>query len=78
MAYPLVMETSDHSPCVITIGTDIPQGKVFRFENYWLEHEHFMNVVTHGWSILVNASDKAKVITEKFKNLRRVLRAYQA
>jgi hypothetical protein len=34
----MVMETSDHTPCVISIATDIPKGNIFRFENYWMEH----------------------------------------
>lgn len=43
-----------------------------------MEHEHFMDVVSHGQSNPIQASDKAKIITEKFKNLRRKLRAWQA
>lgn len=30
----LSRQTSDHVPCLITITTDIPKGKIFRFENY--------------------------------------------
>jgi hypothetical protein len=40
-ASPLTMETSDHVPCVISISTQIPRKSIFRFENYWLEHEIF-------------------------------------
>lgn len=36
--YPLVMETSDHVPCVVSISTSIPRKSIFRFENYWMEH----------------------------------------
>ena len=74
----LTMETSDHSPCLISINTTIPKGKVFRFENYLMEHEQFLNVVQHGWTLPTFQSDPAKVITAKFKNLRRVIRAWQA
>jgi len=74
----LTMETSDHSPCLISINTTIPKGKVFRFENYLMEHEHFLNIVQHGWALPTFQSDPAKVITAKFKNLRRVIRAWQA
>jgi hypothetical protein len=51
MSYPntsataLAMEPSDHVPYVISIGTSIPKASIFRFENYWMEHEQFMNVV---------------------------------
>jgi hypothetical protein len=42
-----------------------------------MEHEHFMDVVRHGWSIPVFQADKAKFLSAKFKNLRRVLKAWQ-
>lgn len=34
IASPLVHETSDHVPCVISISTKIPRKPIFRFENY--------------------------------------------
>lgn len=68
----LTMETSDHVPCLITAKTAIPKGRAFRFDNYLIEHEQFMNVVQHG------LTDCAKVISTKFKNLRRVIKAWQA
>lgn len=60
MAYPLIMETPDHTSCVVSIGIDIPKGNIFMFENYWMEHDQFIDVVAHGWPILVNCIDKAK------------------
>jgi endonuclease/exonuclease/phosphatase family metal-dependent hydrolase len=74
---PLVMEPSDHVSCVISINTKIPKGKIFRFENNWMEHEHFMDIVAHGWNLPVFQTDKAKCLSAKFKNLRRVLKAWQ-
>lgn len=71
-------DVSDHVPWNIHINTSIPKGKVFIFENYWMKLPDFMSVVAHGWSVPVNVTDKAKVITAKFKNLRRVLKAWQA
>jgi exonuclease III len=38
--------TSDHIPCVITIQTQIPGSKVFRFENYWIAHPGFLQTVS--------------------------------
>ena len=72
------METSNHVPCLITASTNIPKGKIFRFENYLNEHEHFFNVVQHAWSLPLPQLDMAKLITEKFKNVRRVIRAWQS
>lgn len=72
------METSDHVPCVITIPTDIPKSINFRFENYWMEHEDFLCVVQHGWNVTTQQVDKSKIISAKFKNLKRLLKAWQS
>lgn len=37
----LARSTLDHTPCVVQIGTDIPKANIFRFENFWIEHEGF-------------------------------------
>jgi hypothetical protein len=65
----LVMEPSDHVPCVISISTNIPKGNIFRFENYWMEHENFIDVVAHGWSLPVEQAHKAKKLSAKLKIL---------
>jgi hypothetical protein len=72
--FPLVKPTSDHVPCVIAIGTKIPRAKIFRFENYSLEHSDFKQVVQNIWNIPVGYSDSAKRINAKFKSLRRGLK----
>jgi len=68
-------ETMFHVPCLVTISTNIPKSGTFRFENYLMEHEHFMDIVQHGWALPTIHSDKAKIISGKFKNLRRVIKA---
>jgi hypothetical protein len=72
------MEPYDYVPCVISNNTSILRANIFRFENYWMEHEHFLEGVSHGWSVPAPQQDAAKTLTTKFKNLRRVLRAWQA
>jgi hypothetical protein len=72
------MEPSDHVPCVVSINTSIPKSSIFRFENYWMDHEHFLAVVAHGWAVHTAQTDSAKILTAKFKNLRRVLKAWQS
>ena len=42
---PLAKTAFDHVPCVVTIKTSIPMSNLFRFENYWLELEGFMDCV---------------------------------
>ena len=39
---PLAKITSDHIPCRISISTKIPKSNVFRFENFWAEHDDFL------------------------------------
>lgn len=76
-AYPLVMETSDHVPCVISVSTAIPKHFLFRFENYWLHHPEFFNVVQNSWGYDPPLSDPAKFLTAKFKNLRAALKEWK-
>jgi hypothetical protein len=74
----LSRDVSDHSPCLISVSTDIPKTNIFRFENHWILHEDFMGVLQYGWSIPVSSQDKEKLLGAKFKNLRRVLRSWQS
>jgi hypothetical protein len=76
LVYPLVKPTSDHVPCVISIGTSIPKARVFRFENYWLQHSDFKQIVENSWKILVGYTDPAKRITAKLKNLRKSIKTW--
>jgi hypothetical protein len=72
----LSRDTSDHMPCLVSISTDIPKGKIIHFENYWMMHDEFMEKVALGWKFPTIESDKAKKMMLKFKNLRRVLRQW--
>lgn len=71
------METSDHVPCLVTVSTDIPRSHIFRFENFWLQHDDFAQQVQLGWVSPFSISDPAKNITAKFKNLRSVLKQWK-
>jgi hypothetical protein len=50
---------------------------VFRFENYWLLSDQFSGILSDCWSMPVQESDCAKIITAKFKNLRKKIREWQ-
>lgn len=63
----LTMEVSDHVPCLIKASTEVPKGSIFLFENYWMEHEHFLAVVQHGWQLPIVSGDPTKRITAKLK-----------
>jgi hypothetical protein len=73
----LVMKTSDHWSCNITISTAIPKGQIFRCDNYWLQHPFFLQTAQQARVSTVQHPDKAKSITTRFKNLRKTLRAWQ-
>ncbi|XP_066344156.1 uncharacterized protein [Miscanthus floridulus] len=74
----LIMEVSDHSPLVISISTDIPKAHIFRFENYWLLREGFQDILSENWFAHNSLIDKAKIITNKFKNLRAALKVWSS
>ena len=78
IAHSLVMETSDHWPCVIKIKTFISKGGIFRFENCWMAHESFLPMVASCWNGSFSQQDAAKLVTAKFKSLRCALRHWQA
>jgi exonuclease III len=73
----LSRDTSDHTPCLISATTSVPKPQIFRFENLWLEHNQFPNILQHGWNLPISLSDRAKRISAKFKNLRRVFKAWK-
>jgi hypothetical protein len=73
---PLAKTTSDHVPCVVQIGTNIPKAQVFRFENYWIDQPGFLEVVHSVWNSEVLATNTASKIAAKFKLLRRVLKKW--
>jgi hypothetical protein len=73
----LSRDTSDHTHCLISATTRVPKPHIFRFENFWLQHPDFPAILQHGWNLPTQQSDKAKNINAKFKNLRRVLKAWK-
>jgi hypothetical protein len=50
---------------------------ILRFENYWLQCDDFLNQVALGWTTESHHSDAAKLLTAKFKNLRKVLKLWK-
>jgi hypothetical protein len=74
IASSLVKPTSDHNPCVISIGTKIPKAKIFRFENYWMSHDSFQDIVKKAWDSPIAPMNSANKINAKFKILRRNLK----
>jgi hypothetical protein len=74
LALSLSRDTSDHTPCVIIASTNILKPQVFRFENCRLEHDSFNTVMQQGWLDINMHPDKARNITAKLKNLRKIMK----
>lgn len=74
----LDMAPFDHTPCILSIATDIPKSRIFRFENFWLLDNQFSNILAKCWSETTHHTDCAKALTAKFKTLRKRLREWQA
>ena len=74
---PLAWTASAHVPCVVTIKTSIPKSNLFRFENYWLELEGFMDCVAKSWNIPSRKDNITAKIADKFKYLRMCLKKWQ-
>lgn len=70
------MVTSDHVPCLVSINIAFQSHIFFHFENYWVDHEDFLDQVKAGWVTSVHHTDATKIVTAKFKNLRRTLKAW--
>jgi hypothetical protein len=76
LVYSIVKTIFDHLPCLIAFDTKIPRANIFRFENYWLQHSDFLQIVQNAWNIPVNQSNSAKRVNAKLKILRRALRLW--
>ncbi|CAO2167262.1 unnamed protein product [Urochloa humidicola] len=73
---PMGRPISDHIPCTVQIGTNIPKAQVFRFENYWVNQPGFLDLVKSVWNTQVRATNSATKLTAKLKILRRVLKRW--
>jgi hypothetical protein len=77
LVFPLANTSSDHVPCVVTIDTVIPKAKIFRFENYWVDHPTFLKCVQDSWAKPSHKTNAATVLAHKLKTLRYDLKKWQ-
>jgi exonuclease III len=70
-------DISDHVPCLVSFKSKIPKPTIFRFENFWLELDGFMNLFQTTWNGIPSILDKAKNLIAKFKYVRKVLKEWQ-
>lgn len=62
--------TSDHSPILATLSTDIPKTKIFRFENAWLLNNIFLPELLPAWHESLPCDDAAGALAGHLKSLR--------
>ena len=73
---PMAKITSDHIPCKVAISTSMPRSNIFRFENYWVEQEDFLETVQNSWLTAPNMHTATRTISSKFKSLRSALKMW--
>jgi hypothetical protein len=56
--------------CVVTINTDIPKSRLFRFENYWVDMPGFSYCIANSRKKPSSKSHSSAVIADKLKCLR--------
>jgi hypothetical protein len=74
---PIAKITSDHIPYKIVISTSIPRASIFRFENFWAEHEN-LEIVQESWLDAPILANSARNISAKFKKLRADLKGWSS
>jgi hypothetical protein len=77
MVKTLSRDTSDHVPCAITIKTEVWKTQIFRFENFWMEHEQFNGMFQQALNTPTIRTDPAEILTAKLKCSRKCLNDWQ-
>jgi hypothetical protein len=67
---------SDHTPYVLHIGSSIPKSKLFRFENFWVDHPSFLDTVDLHWNSSPYHANAARTLSEKYKQVRAGLKSW--
>jgi hypothetical protein len=60
----------------VHIGSNIPKSKLFKFENYWVQHPGFMENVALNWNNSPMYANAAKNLSSKLKHIRAGLRKW--
>jgi mannosylglycoprotein endo-beta-mannosidase len=63
--------------CLVTVDTNIPKTKIFRFENYGVDFPCFSECVTASWAKVSGKVYSSAVIANKLKSLRYDIKKWQ-
>jgi hypothetical protein len=72
--FPMAQITLDHVPCRVSVNTRNPKSSIFRFENFWVQHDGFFDTVQNSWLAPLQNSNSIRVIPTKLKRLRSSLK----
>lgn len=68
---------SDHHPLLLKcLATSAVSFKSFRFQNFWISHRDFENIVKESWMVFMPAKDPITVCIRKLKRLKICLREW--
>jgi hypothetical protein len=72
----LPRDISDHCPIILRYSNFDWGPKPFRFNNHWLKHKGFLEVVLKGWSSSIGTGWLGVRVKEKLKTLKGVLKVW--
>jgi hypothetical protein len=70
----MVQMTSDHVLYRVSVNTRIPKSNIFRFENFLVQHDGFVDTVQDSWLTPIHSYNSTRVISTKLKKLRSSLK----
>lgn len=76
MATPMAKLSFDHVPINIQVDSKIPKCHMFRFDEFWLDFEGFIDTITSHLNNCTYFADPAKNIVDRFKSIRKGLKAW--
>jgi hypothetical protein len=74
----LSSDCSDHAPLLLVLNSEPWAIPRFRFEQYWMTIDGFLEVVSVAWGAQMADADVCRCLDQKLRTLARVLRSWHA
>jgi hypothetical protein len=74
----LPRDVSDHCPILLRYSSSDWGPKPFRFNNYWLKHKEFKEVVARTWNKGASKGWMTRVVREKLKAVKEALKKWNS
>jgi hypothetical protein len=69
-------DVSDHCPLILRYNNDDWGPKPFRFNNYWIQHKQFKEVVVNAWNAQHYIGWMGYVLKERLKGIKGVIKEW--